>query len=205
MNREVAPGGALSGSGWQFQGEFGSFLGTMISPSHFITAQHIGVASIFIWKGYFNGGSDAICNVDRSVNGGVGYWNIAGTDLRIFEVTGTFSSFATLYTESDEVGKDLVVMGRGTQRGATVDLASIEKGWRWGAADNTGRWGTNQVSITTSYAGAEYLKADFNAGGGAYEVRLDLGRRRGGRRAERLLLDENQRLSFSDCGDYGGS
>ncbi len=40
-NMESAPGGALTGSGWQYQGEYKTFLGTMISPRHFITAIHI--------------------------------------------------------------------------------------------------------------------------------------------------------------------
>ncbi|MFC7337315.1 trypsin-like serine protease [Haloferula chungangensis] len=175
INREVAPGGALSGSGWQYQGEFGNFMGTMISPSHFITAAHIGVSSTFISKGYFNGGSDVVYNVDSSANGGVGYWNVAGTDLRIFAVTGTFTSYAPLYTGSDEVGKDLVVMGRGTQRGATIDLQSVTKGWQWGPADGASRWGTNTVAATITQEGADYLQADFDATGGANEAHLSVG------------------------------
>ena len=31
-NREVAPGGAWAGSGWEFQGDYRRWLGTMISP-----------------------------------------------------------------------------------------------------------------------------------------------------------------------------
>ena len=44
-NREVAPGSSWAGSGWRFQGEFKNFLGTMISPRHFVSVQHVGVGS----------------------------------------------------------------------------------------------------------------------------------------------------------------
>lgn len=96
-NRETAPGGLLTGSGWQYQGEFGDFLGTMISPNHFITAAHIGVPSTpFISRGHFNGGSDVSYGINTLANGGTGFWSIPGTDLRIFGVMGVFSDYAPL-------------------------------------------------------------------------------------------------------------
>ena len=177
-NREVAPGGALAGSGWQYQGEFGNFLGTMISPQHFITAKHLGVASsTFVSKGHFNGGSDVTYNIDNTVNGGTGYWDIGSTDLRVYQITGTFSSYATLYTGTSEVGEDLVVMGRGTQRGTDVTETAIGGatiGWRWGAADNAARWGTNQVTSTVS-DGADYLYSTFDSAAGGDEAHLSVG------------------------------
>src|ERR1700739_2586997 len=46
------PSGLLTGSGWQFEGSFGSFLGTPIDSHHFITVQHIGVPSNnFVYQG----------------------------------------------------------------------------------------------------------------------------------------------------------
>ena len=38
----TAPTGALAGSGWQYEGQFGSFLGTVIAANYFTTAKHIG-------------------------------------------------------------------------------------------------------------------------------------------------------------------
>ena len=38
----TAPTGALAGSGWQDEGNFGGELGTAIAPNYFITAAHIG-------------------------------------------------------------------------------------------------------------------------------------------------------------------
>lgn len=175
-NSETAPGGALAGSGWQFQGEFGDFLGTMISPNHFITAAHFGVpSSTFVSRGHFNGASDVTYNINTTANGGTGFWSIGGTDLVIYEVFGSFSSYAPLYTGSDEVGKDLVVMGRGTQRGATVDLSSVQKGWGWGASDNKARWGTNTVSEISTFGGVPYLRAAFDALPGTDEAHLTVG------------------------------
>src|SRR5262245_11816861 len=37
----TAPTGTLTNSGWQFQGEWGAYLGTPIAPSYFVSAQHI--------------------------------------------------------------------------------------------------------------------------------------------------------------------
>lgn len=174
-NRETAPSGALSGSGWQFQGEFGSFLGTMISPKHFITSAHIGAHSTFTSKAYFNGSSDITYNVNTTVNSGQGYFPIVGTDLRIFEINETFSTYAPLYTGTDEVGKSLVVMGRGTQRGPTVDVSGVVKGWKNGIADQKSRWGTNVVSAVLSSGGADYLAASFDALPGTDEAHLTVG------------------------------
>ena len=173
---ETAPGGLLTGSGWQYQGEFGDFLGTMISPHHFITAAHIGVPSTtFVSRSHFNGGSDVTYNINTSANGGTGFWSIPGTDLRIFEVAGMFPEYAPLYTGSDEVGKDLVVMGRGTQRGAAVELSAVLKGWSWGAVDNKARWGANTVAEVVDSGGASYLRAAFDALPGTDEAHLSVG------------------------------
>ena len=40
----TAPTGGLSGSGWQFEGLWGSFLGTPIAPHFFLSAKHVGQA-----------------------------------------------------------------------------------------------------------------------------------------------------------------
>lgn len=57
-------------------------------------------------------------------------------DLTLWRVGGTFSSYAPLYTGTDEVGKSLVLFGRGAVRGAEVNVAGASptdlRGWRWG-------------------------------------------------------------------------
>src|SRR4051794_13984028 len=76
-----APTGALADSGWQFEGQFGGFLGTAIAPTYFITAEHIGAAgSSFI----YNGKSYAT----------TASYDDPNSDLRIWKVDGDLGSYA---------------------------------------------------------------------------------------------------------------
>ena len=99
-NREIAPSGQLSGSGWQYQGEYKEFLGTVISPRHFITAIHIGKGpTTFVQKSWFTGAAaDRVYFINPNFNNGNGSRDIPGTDLRIFEIHGEFPEHAELYT-----------------------------------------------------------------------------------------------------------
>src|SRR5690242_732658 len=108
----TAPSGSLTNSGWQFEGIWGSFLGTPIAPKYFLTAEHIGgsVGDIFT----FNGVQYTTTAV----------YDDPSSDLRIWRVCGTFPTFAQIYTNSDEQGKGLVVIGRGTQRGGEVTTST---------------------------------------------------------------------------------
>ncbi len=159
----TAPGGNLANSGWQYQGLFGDYLGTPIAPHFFITAQHI------------------VFNSDHLEFGGVRYtltksFDDPGTDLRIFQVAETFPTFAPLYTGKDEIGKHLVVIGRGTQRGAAVTSGGLVRGWGWGAADKLQRWGENIVTATPQRPpGGDMIYALFNAPGLPNECHLSNG------------------------------
>src|SRR5437660_299987 len=55
-----APGGVLTNSGWQYQGAWSSFCGTVIASNAFITAKHVG-GSVAI-RSHFNQ-----CNIPRRV------------------------------------------------------------------------------------------------------------------------------------------
>lgn len=165
-----APSGALSGSGWEYQGSWGSYLGTAISPSHFITATHVGgsVGGVFVYNGH-------------------SYTTVAKqssefSDLTIWEVQGSFESYAPLYTGSDELGKDLMVFGRGTQRGDAITVGSEEKGWLWGRSDQVQRWGQNTVSGIAPGGATlgQFLVADFDWAAGQNEAHLSVGDSGGG-------------------------
>lgn len=172
----TAPTGIYESAGWGWQGQFGSFLGTMISPRHFITAQHIGVqGTTFISSLLFNGVADVIYNVDTTANGGAGYWDIAGTDLRIYQIQETFSSHAPLYDGANETGMEMIVFGRGGARGAEVTLSSDAKGWLHQAADGVPRWGLNEVSGVADTGFGPLLMAEFNATPGQHEATLSAG------------------------------
>lgn len=176
----TAPTGALTNSGWQFQGTWGVFLGTPIAPKYFITAGHVGGAAgdRFNFRG-----------VDYTTTT---YFDDPDSDLRIWRICGTFPEFAPLYTLSNEVSRAVAVFGRGTQRGGEVLVTNHTvrlKGWFWGEWDTVQRWGTNLVASianldATLPAGAEpvgdLLKCDFDASGGAEEADLSVGDSGGG-------------------------
>jgi hypothetical protein len=169
----TAPGGALTDSGWQYQGNWGGLLGTPVSPNFFLTAKHGGgaVGNSFSYQG------ESFTTVAR--------FNHPTADLTLWQVGGAFTSFAPLYTGSGEVGKDLVVFGRSAVRGAEVNVAGASptnlRGWQWG---NTGggvrRWGENSVDAVATVAGANYLVAGFSADGGLNEATLASGDSGGG-------------------------
>lgn len=170
----TAPTGDLAASGWQFQGQFNSYLGTPIAPHHFITAKHIGgsVGHDF----HFNG----------QVFNTIAKTDDPDSDLRLWEIDGTFEQYAPLYSAADESGKDLVVFGRGVDRGAMVTNSVIDdppgprppetqvitNGWKWGAYTYVQRWGENTVSGTTTINDNPVLKADWDLSAGEHECML---------------------------------
>src|SRR5437762_13620106 len=96
------PTGTLSNSGWQYQGQFGSVLGTPIAPHYFITAKHVGGDSNVL---VYNGQNYFVTTP----------YDDPDADLRIWHVRGTLNSYAPLYTASSEVGQTAMLIGRGTQ------------------------------------------------------------------------------------------
>jgi hypothetical protein len=179
-----APSGAYLNSGWQWEGYYGIYLGTMISPNCFITTTHAVTGqtrpTTLISKGLFNGGGDVTYTIDASVNNGLGYWPIAGTQLSVLKVNQSFPGYAPLYTGSDEIGKELVVTGRGGPRGAAVYVNSELKGWRTNFSDLTPRWGRNTVTDIITPSVGSMLVAEFNAVSGIDEAQLSVGDSGGG-------------------------
>ncbi len=157
-----APTGSLAGSGWQYEGIFGAFLGTPIAPNFFLTAKHIGQAgSVFTFQG-----------TTYTI---VSYFFDPASDLAIWQVAEPFPYFAPLYTKSDEVGQNLVAIGRGTQRGSDVINGTL-RGWYWGASDGVERWGENVVSsIAVLGPQFETLYATFDENGLPNECHLSVG------------------------------
>ncbi|RME95023.1 MAG: hypothetical protein D6766_04355 [Verrucomicrobia bacterium] len=167
-NYNTSATGTIAETAWGYQGLWGSFMGTAISPRHFITAKHVGgsVGNTFTFHSV---GYTTVASYDAP----------AGVDLRIWEVSGTLPTWAPLYTSTDELGKSLIVIGRGTQRGAEVLVSGASptdlRGWLQGTADHVVRWGENVVSDTPTINGADYLAAEFNRGAGPNEAHLTVG------------------------------
>lgn len=157
------PTGSLAGSGWQYEGTFGGFLGTAIAPHYFLTAKHLGVVSD---KFVYHSASYTI----------VGRFEDPVSDLQIFEVAETLPTYAPLYPRGDEVGQHLVVMGRGTQRGPAIVSNGQLRGWQWGATDSLQRWGENMVTDIRPRDGlGEMLYALFEQNGLPDEAHLSSG------------------------------
>ena len=164
------PTDELADSGWQYQGVWGGFLGTPIAPRFFLSATHVGNAGTLVYDG-------VSYNVVRTIV------DPAGSDLQLYEVSTSFPSFAPLYTSHDEVGKPLVVFGRGTERGAPILFGPENelRGWYHGAGHGTRRWGTNAVSSILPYRpDDDLLYATFDAGVSVNEAHLSGGDSGGG-------------------------
>jgi hypothetical protein len=164
----TAPTGALADSGWQYEGQFSAFLGTIIASNYFITAKHIGgsVGDTFTFNG-------------------VNYTTTAkfpdpSTDFQIWRVAASFPTHAPLFSgpAGSEVNLGLVVFGRGTQRSSAVLVGTDFHlgGWFWGASDEVQRWGTNTVgSIYSDVFYGKLLRVPFNSTAGANEAHLSSG------------------------------
>ena len=155
-----APTGALTNSGWQYEGQWQNiFLGTPIAPNYFLSAQHIGgsVGNVFTWNG---------TNYATTA-----YFNSPDSDLRLWQVAQTFPCYAPLYTNLNAAGQFVVIIGRGTQRGAPVVVNGATNGWYWGASDYVQRWGEN--TVTASYD--PYLYALFSETGPTNECAVSTG------------------------------
>ena len=133
------PAGKLADSGYQYEGQFEAFTGTPIAPNFFITASHIGGG---VGQGFlFDGGEYST----------IAEYDDPNSDLRIWQISGTFSTYAPLYTKKNEKGKAISVFGRGTDRGAAVAIKKKLRGWKWGATDSSLSWGTNKISGTENF------------------------------------------------------
>lgn len=177
----TAPGGTYADSGWAYQGEYGGFLGTMIGSQYVLTAQHFGLqGNTFVSRAAFNGVADVTYTIDSAANGGQGYWDIAGTDLRVLKINETFSAYAQIYTGTSEAGSTMVTFGRGGPRGAEINVSGDVHGWYHTGSDGISRWGANQVDSIASSGVGSLLVADFDGVGGQHEATLSSGDSGGG-------------------------
>ncbi len=102
------------------------------------------------------------------------------SDLQVWQVAGTFPIHAPLYSSApgSEVNLNLVVFGRGTQRGNSVFVGTDSHlgGWLWGGSDEVERWGTNAVeSIYADPSSGRLVRATFDNSAGPNEAHLSAG------------------------------
>ena len=144
-SRNTSPPSAADGlAGWNIEAQWSSFLATPIDATHFIAAKHVGFASSTITF------QNVAYQVDPSSR-----VSDPSSDLTIYTLqSGSFPTWATLYSsavDGSEIGKTLTVIGRGTQRGASVYVGGSVAGWQWGASDGVQSWGQNVVSGLYDY------------------------------------------------------
>lgn len=156
------------GSGWQYEGRFGDFLGTPVAPLYFLTAGHIGNQGAFV----FHGETFQV----------VSFVGDNGTDLVLWKVDHPFTDYAPLFTASagTEVGRALRVFGRGTQRGSAISLNETARGWGWGPGDGVERWGSNVVTDLPTDGATQYVHGTFDQSGGKDEAHFSVGDSGGG-------------------------
>ena len=160
-----APTGALAGSGWQWVGSFDGFTGTPIAPGYFLAAHHIqgNVGDTFV----FNGVSYTT----------TAFFDDTVSDLRIWQINGTFPAWAPIYRGSGEAGRGLVVFGYGLGRGSEILANGSLAGWRYGSGGGTLRWGQNTIRSVVnggSYWG-QLLYALFDASSNVNQCDLATG------------------------------
>lgn len=138
-----------------YEGGFGTFTGTTVSPNVLVTAEHVtgSTTNPFVFDGTTYSVQIAASLDDLAL------WKIAPGD------NASFSTYAPLYTGSGEVGSSLIVVGRSVQRGG-----AITGGWDWGGDNGPISWGTNTVSAIDADAqlgvsgsfGGDFLQFDFD-------------------------------------------
>ncbi len=164
------PHGSLVNSGWQWQGQFGAFLGTPIAKEYFVTAGHVGgePGQPFI----FNGQTYTT----------TAFFDDPASDLRIWKVDGKFDTFAPLFKDRTEVGRSCVLFGRGTARGEPVSVNGQLKGWQWGQRDGVQSWGRNSLVgvIDGGKQRGDLLYFNFDQVGNSHEGTLSAGDSGGG-------------------------
>ena len=158
-------------SGWQYEGQFGVYLGTPVAPLYFLTAGHIGNQGNFVFHG--------------ETFTTVGSVHDPNSDLILWQVDHAFTDYAPMFTadNGDEVGQTLRVIGRGTQRGDEIDVDGTARGWQWGPDDYVERWGSNLVldlPTDDSPPYTAYVHATFDNPGIADEADLSRGDSGGG-------------------------
>ena len=151
-NYTPAPGGVDA-----YEGQLnGTFTGTAISPTFVVGATHTFgfINEPFVYSDGTTYNMQVVASLDD-----LEIWQIAPNQ------TGTFTSYAPIYTGNSEVGSTVVDVGRGFARGS-----AITGGWNWGGGQGPFSWGDNVVSAVdtdtqlglSGALGGDYIQSPFN-------------------------------------------
>ncbi|MFT3788674.1 MAG: hypothetical protein QM770_21295 [Tepidisphaeraceae bacterium] len=152
---------------WNLEGTVGPVIGTPIGPRDFITAHH-ALNNTLPFTLTLDG-------VTYATSGSAG----AGGDLRVWHLASSAPSFTTWApiwnpaVDGSEVGRPMVVFGRGADRGSPLFVAANspnQAGWNWGTLGSSEprSWGLDTVAsiipLSTSDP-TQLLTFDFKSTG----------------------------------------
>jgi len=137
----------------------GRWTATVISKKFIITAKHIGAKPGNVFR--INGENH------RTVSS----WSDPNSDLQIFQTVGSYYFAAPLFKDTTEVGRSVVLYGRGGTRGEEVSVNGHPKGWKWTTQDGVLSWGRNAISnvVSGGVNNSSLLKFNFDPNGTTYE------------------------------------
>lgn len=158
---QAEPAGELAGSGWRQTVLIGDFLGTVIHSNALLTAEHLklSVGQTFECEGQTRQVTATATN--------------AANDLAILFFEPAATNIARLNIETNDIASEVVLQGRGMERGAPVVTDGRTNGWEWGDWRSVRRWGKNRYH---GEAGNGVLAiASFDNNGDADECMLSPG------------------------------
>jgi hypothetical protein len=139
-------------AGWSLTGSWQVGGGVPVAPDYFLTAQHLG------------GGGGQFFILNGASYQASAFFDIAGTDLRLVKIAGTFPNYAPLYRDpaGSEVNQAISMIGFGHYaQGAPFVTNGIQNGWTWGAA--TGKnFAMNTVAAITPMGTSKFLDYTFD-------------------------------------------
>ena len=100
-------------------------------------------------------------------------------DIRLVRLKNSDGSdpnlvYASPYTDTNEVGQNIVIGGYGKYRGNTLSLNGKDYGYAWAGTIGILRWGQNKIDAYTDVNSSPYyseaLRADFDLDGETYEA-----------------------------------
>ena len=155
--------------GWSLTGSWQQGGGVAIAPNYFLTAQHLG-------------GGLGIFTLDGTAYQSSAFFDLAGTDLRIVQIDGTFPFYAPLYrgAAGSEVNQPVSLIGFGHYaQGAPYVTNGIQNGWTW-AAPTGKNFAMNTVSAISTQNNMPLLDYTFEPLSGQNEGIYTVGDSGGG-------------------------
>jgi hypothetical protein len=136
-----APTGELANSGWQHVGFHRIHqTGWAVAPNWFLLAKHVAdVPDVLDWNFEYDGKSYDVVEMVKHPT----------ADLSLLRVDGVFDKIIPMYTRSDEVGQQIMIVGNGfayiNPDAPIITEEGNKAGYFWKFEQNQLTWATNRV------------------------------------------------------------